>query len=145
MTGTNPISTLREALALLLAETFPEAEILEGMRDAVPSRDRDRISLFWESTPTAQNVNYAVPRMRIRYWKQLAKGSKLTPVPRDETPLEQAGWDLAACLMPNRTIAAGGDQGVYFEILSITPVRDEYAVEAILLLHAQMPGANPVL
>jgi hypothetical protein len=141
---TNPITTLRLALEKLLATTFPNAEILPGMREQVPSRDRDRISIFWEATPTAPNVNYAQPRMRIRYWKKLAKGSKLTPVPRDETELEQVGWDLAAMLMLNRTVAITGDQGVFYEIVSVAPVRDEWAVEAILGLRTQMPNPNPI-
>jgi hypothetical protein len=138
----NPISDLRAALVEHLAGSFPEAIVASGMSDE-PTRDKDRIYVFWANSPTAPNVNYARPQMRIRYFKALPKiGAQLKNVPRDDGPLEQAYWDLASALMPVRASLLPGI--LYFELANVSPVRDEFAVEAILLVHVQNPGALPV-
>lgn len=138
----NPITDLRQALVTLLAAAFPDAEVVGGYRDSV-SRDKDRICVFWETSPTAPNVNYAQPRMRIRYWKKLPRlGPAQKQVPRDDGPLEQAYWDLAGTLMPVRASLLPGI--VYFEVALVAPVRDQFAIEATLTVHLQNPAALPV-
>lgn len=136
MTGTNLITTWREALVSLLTTAFPEAEVLSGQRADEVSRDKDRIAVFWPGIAESSEVNFANPRMTIRFWSKHPK-TLLTPVPADDGPLEQASWDLALALQPRlATLLNDTDPafpGFYFRVLQILPVRDEYAVEAQLL------------
>src|SRR5690348_9970945 len=99
----NLITDWREALVAHLKTAFPEAEVLSGERPetaigrtgsaSAPSRDKDRICVFWPGMTNAADVNFTQPRMTIRFWKKHSKLA-LKPVPRDDGPLEQAAWDL---------------------------------------------------
>src|SRR5690348_2742380 len=100
----NLITDWRTELVAHLKTSFPEAEVIPGEWPETPigkttsppesvARGKDRICVFWPGMQAAANVNFAQPRMTIRYWKQLPK-TALKPVPRDESELEQAAWDL---------------------------------------------------
>lgn len=140
---TNPVTELRVGLVALLAAAFPKADVRSGEGKSGVQRTKDQIRVFWEGTPAGANVNYGEPRMRIRYWKKLPRASsQLKNEQRDDYPLEQGGWDMDAALMPARTTITNK---AYFEIKSTTPIRDEFAVETILIVRLQRPGANPQL
>lgn len=126
----NPITDWRTELVTLLETAFPDAEVMSGQRDNVVSRDKDRISVFWPQTAIASNINYAQPQMMIRFWCKYPKASaQLKNVPKDDGPLEQASWDLSVALKGPRTTLVAG---LYYELASIKPVRDEFAIEALL-------------
>lgn len=138
----NPITDLREALVELLAGAFPDAQVESGQRDSVVSRDKDRICVFWSRTAIASDINYANPGITIRFWAKRPKISAQTrEVPIDDGPLEQASWDLSAALKPVRTTLV---TSCYFEVVSITPVRDEFAIEAQLVVYTLNPAAQPL-
>lgn len=132
----NLITDWRVALVALLEGAFPEAEVMSGQRADGPSRDKERIAVFWPVTPESSEVNFINPRMTIRFWAKHEK-TQLKSVPADDGPLEQAAWDLATTLQPvlasllNETDPAY--PGFYFRVTQIAPVRDEFAVEAQLL------------
>jgi hypothetical protein len=137
----NPISDLREGLVALLEDAFPAAIVESGERTSVPSRDKDRICVFWPQTAIASDINIANPRMTIRFWVKKPKISgQLATVPMDDGPLEQASWDLSAALQPVRTTLVSN---VYFEVASIVPVRDEYGIEAQLVVYTLNPAGGP--
>lgn len=132
----NLITDWRTALVALLKEKFPAAELLSGERADGPSRDKDRIAVFWPGMSESSEVSFANPRMTIRFWVKNPK-TNVRSVPKDDEPLEQAAWDLAFALQPklasllNTTSPAY--PGFYFRVTQIVPVRDEYAIEAQLL------------
>lgn len=137
----NPITDLRLALVARLQASFPTAIVESGQRDSVVSRDKDRICVFWPLTAIASDINIANPRMTIRFWVAKPKiSAKLRDVPPDDGPLEQASWDLSAALQPVRTQLVAD---VYFEVASITPIRDEYAIEAQLAVYTLNPAGGP--
>lgn len=136
----NLITDWRTALVDLLEETFPAAEVLSGFRSGL-SRDRDRIAVFWARTPVDGNVNYLRPQIAIRFWpKQPRQPRNLREGQLDETPLEQAAWDLTNALMPVRTTLVAN---LYFELAGITPNRADFSVEAQLIAYLLSPGAVP--
>lgn len=150
----NLITDWRTELVTLLKASFPAAEVIPGEWPETPigkaasaapavARDKDRICVFWPGMANDANVNFAQPRMTIRYWKKLPK-TALKPVPRDESVLEQAAWDLATTLQPVQTTLdqANGNR-FYFQVVQILPVRDEHAVEAQLVAWTKNPASIP--
>jgi hypothetical protein len=146
----NLITDWRTALVTLLKASFPTADVIAGEWPETPigktssasasvARDKDRIAVFWPGMAEAANVNFAQPRMTIRFWKKLTK-TALKPVPRDEGELEQAAWDLALALQPVQTTLDPG-QRYYFRVTQILPVRDEHAVEAQLIAWTKNPAS----
>ena len=150
----NLLTDWRTELAAALTTAFPAAEVIAGEWPETPvgkqaasqpavAREKDRIAVFWPGMAAAANVNFAQPRMTIRYWKKLPK-TKLAPVPRDESDLEQAAWDLATTLEPlQTTLDAANGFRFYFQVVQITPVRDEWAIEAQLIAWTKNPAAIP--
>lgn len=136
----NPVTDWRAALVTLLGTTFPSAEVLSGARTGF-SRDKDRIVVFWPRTPVDTNVNYLRPQMLIRYFAKTPRRPRgRTEGQIDDTPLEQAAWDLTNALMPVRTTLVSN---LYFELAGVTPNRDEFYVEAQLIAYRISPGAVP--
>lgn len=148
----NLITDWRTELVTLLETAFPEAEVIAGEWPETPigktgaqpesvARKHDRIAVFWPGMAEAANVNFAQPRMTIRYWKKLPK-TALKPLPRDESELEQAGWDLALALQPvQTTIDQANGNRFYFRVTQILPVRDEHAIEAQLIAWTKNPAS----
>lgn len=132
----NLITDWRNALVALLKTKFPDAEVISGDRVDGPSRDKQRIAVFWPGTPESAEVNFINPRMTIRLWTPHPKVLQ-KPVPADDTPLEQASWDLALALQPVLVTLLNDTEpaykGFYFRCAQIVPVRDEFAIEAHLL------------
>jgi hypothetical protein len=135
MTDGNLLTDWREKLVAHLKTSFPDVDVESGERDGT-SRNKDLICVFWPGLAAAGNVNFAQPRMTIRFWRKRPK-TALKDVPHDDGPLEQAAWDLALALQPVLTTL---DQRLYFEVQTILPVRDEYAIEAQLLAWTANPA-----
>jgi hypothetical protein len=136
----NLITDWREQLVTYLAGEFPDAVVEAGVRPEGPSRDKDRICVFWPGISEAGDINYANPTMTIRFWVKDPKTAPLRPTPRDDTPLEQAGWDLMTALQPVRT-TLDPDGRYYFRVTSIVPDREEWGVEASLFAWTVNPAA----
>lgn len=135
----NLITDWRTQLISHLATSFPNAVIEPGPRPtASPSRDKDRISVFSPGFGEASDVNFANPLMTVRYWVKDPK-MLLKPVPRDDTPLEQAAWDLAQALQSVQTTLDPG-QRYYFRLTSVVIDREEYGCEAQLLMWTINPA-----
>ena len=136
----NLVTSWRTATVALMSATFPEAKVVAGVRAGV-SRDEDRIAVFWQRTGIPANVNYARPQLAIRFFAQLPKASaKLREVERDDSPLEQAAWDISAALMPVRTTLVAG---LYFELSDIVPNRADFSVGLDLIAYLVNPAAIP--
>lgn len=140
MTATNPVTLWRAALIALLKQSFPAADVVGGERSGI-AREKDRIAVFWQRSPFDANVNYVRPRITVRYWTKVPKASAmLKDVPRDDGPIEQAGWDIVNALMPQRTTLV---TNLYYEIYDVSPNRAEDAVDVILAAYVLSPGAIP--
>lgn len=146
MSDSNLITDWRVTLMGLLAETFPEARVEEGVPPDKISRNSDLIAVYTPGIAEATGeVNFAQLRLSIRYYKARAK-LNIKSVPPPEAPLEQAIWDLAKCLQPVqqslwlRDGAPASLQGRYFRILAISPVREEYAVQGQLMMWTSNPA-----
>ena len=135
----NLLTDWRTQLVAYLAGEFPQAEVESGMRPQKPSRDKDRICVFWPGIGEAGDINFANPVMTLRDFVKDPKTAPLKPTPRDDGPLEQAAWNLMTALQPVRTTL--DPQGrYYFRVTSITPDRDEWGVEAQLLAWTVNPA-----
>lgn len=134
----NLITDWREQLITHLEASFPNAEVEAGERPHQPSRDKDRLCVFSPGFGEAGDVNFANPLMTVRYWVKDPK-TKVSPVPRDDTPLEQAAWDLSTALQPVQTTLDPG-QRYYFRLTSVEIDREEQGVEAKLLMWTLNPA-----
>ena len=139
----NLLTDWREQLIVYLAAAFPLAKVEAGQRVDAVSRDVDRIAVFSPGFGEAGgDVNFANPLMTIRYWVKDPK-TKVKPVPRDDGPLEQAAWDLSLALQPVQTTLDPG-QRYYFRLTSVQIDREEYGVEAQLLMWTLNPATVTV-
>lgn len=124
---TSAVTEWRVALVAYLKLKFPHADVFSGEVEGV-QRNTNRIGVFWEDTEEASDdVNFALPRLTIRFW--VAKPKTSLKNPTDDTPLEQAAEDLAVALQLVPVLSTR----VSFRMTGVRPVRDEYAIEARLL------------
>lgn len=135
----NLLTDWRTSLIAHLETAFPAAVVEAGPRPTKsPSRDVDRISVFTPGFGEAGDVNFANPLMTIRYWVKDPK-TLLKPVPMDDSPLEQAAWDLATALQAVQT-TLDAQQRYYFRLVSVVIDREEYGCQAQLLMWTTNPA-----
>lgn len=142
--ATNPLTSWREQVATVLAAAFPDADVLAGERDDTPSRDQDVISIYAAATSAAGDVNFARPRLTIRYFvKQPTLTVFSQPQVPDEEPLENALWQVLQALQANRLVVDDdGNTVLIYELAQALPLREKYAIEIHLLAWVVNPSGN---
>lgn len=136
----NLITDWRTQLVAYLKTQFPDAIVESGRRPDAPSRDNDRITVFWPGIGEAGDINFANPLMTVRWFVKNPKTAPLTHEPRDDGPLEQAAWDLMRALKPVCT-TLDPDGRYYFRVTSIVPDREEWGIEASLFAWTVNPAS----
>lgn len=140
---TNVLTTWRTNIQALLTSTFPSAEVdgeIFPGEMANLSRDHDRIRVFSQPlTADSGNVNNANPKLTVHYFLKLPVVSGLTAeVPRDPAVVEQLMIDLATMFKAHLT----GEGVDYYHVQSISPDRELYAVEAVLVGWTRNPAES---
>lgn len=141
----NVITQWRQAVMAQLDEKLQDGEfdVVAGVRDGKPSRDRKLACVFAPPMKTNPgNVSFTRPVLIVRAWVPQPKTPKATS-PQDPEPVEQLMIDLAVCLQAVQSLQIG-IWGLYVVDATFETDYDDWGVQATLEGWTGNPAVLPL-